>query len=99
MHQGFVPESAIAPPHIIPTYSFDNLDWKNLSRWPMVNVPPGEAVERTVALAAAFPFLDNVEYEVSIELALTLFVGEAGDPEARLFPERRIVSGDSRFRW
>jgi hypothetical protein len=96
--QRFVPESALVPPHIIPAYSLNNLDWKNLSRWPMVNVAPGQAAERTVALAAAFPFLDNVEYDVTIGLTLTLFIGEAGDPEARLFPERRIVSGDSRFR-
>jgi hypothetical protein len=95
----FVPESAISPSHITPEYSFDNLDWNNMSRWPMVIVPPGQSVERTIALDAAFPFQKNQEYDVGLGVTLTLFIGEAGDPEARLFPERRIVHGASRLRW
>jgi hypothetical protein len=97
-HQ-FVPASAISPPHITPAYSFDSLDWSNLSRWPIAKVPPGQAVERTVALAAAFPFRDGQDYNATIGLTLTIFIGESGDPEAHLFPERRTVTGDSRFRW
>jgi hypothetical protein len=94
-----VPESAISPPHTTPGYSFENLNWSNLARWPMVEVPPGQAEERTVALAAVFPFRDNQQYDVKLDLTLTIFVGESSDPEARLFPERRIVPGNTQFRW
>jgi hypothetical protein len=96
--QRFVPESAISPPHMTPQYSFDNLDWTNISRWPMVLVPPGQSVERTIALAAAFPFRNHREYDVRLSYVLTLFIGESSDPEAALFPERRAVVGDSRLR-
>jgi hypothetical protein len=99
MDSRFVPESVISPPHITPEYSFDNLDWNNMSRWPMVSVPPGQSVERTIALDAAFPFQKNQDYDVRLGVTLTLFIGEAGDPEAPLFPERRIVQGTSRLRW
>jgi hypothetical protein len=97
-HQ-FVPESAVSPPHITPGYSFDSLDWSNLSCWPIATVPPGQAVERTVALDAAFSFRYGQEYDVKLGWVMTLFVGESGDPEAHLFPERRVVTGDSRFSW
>jgi hypothetical protein len=99
LQQSTIPDSAISPPHITPGYSFDNLNWSNLARWPMVIVPPGQAVERTVALDAAFPFHSNEEYDVTLDGALPLFIGESSDPEAALFPERRIVSSDTRFRW
>jgi len=99
MGQSFVPESAIWPPIATPASSPDRLTWNTLDRWPIAIVPPGQAVDRTIALDTAFPFRKNTEYDVSLGVTLTLFIGEAGDPDARLFPERRIVSGQSRFRW
>ena len=95
----FVPGEAVSPPHATPTYSFDRLDWSNLVRWPMVSVPPGQAAERTIALSAAFPFRQGVGYDITLGVALTLFIGEPGDREAGLFPARRSISGAARMEW
>jgi hypothetical protein len=96
----FVPGLAISPPHATPQISLNSFDWTNISRWPMVAVPPGQSVERTVDLATAFPFQEGGgDYSVTLGVTLTLFVGEASDSEARLYPERRDVRGDTRFRW
>jgi len=82
----FVPAEAVSPPLATPAYSFDRLDWSNLARWPMASVPPGQAAERTIALSGSFTFREGEEYDVTLGVALTLFIGESGDREAGLFP-------------
>jgi len=95
----FVPQFALLRKDEIPSYSFDKLDWDNQTRWPMITVPAGGSVDRPLMLASAYSFRDSQDYEFTIETVLTIFVGEPGDPDARLFPMRIPVSAMTRFRW
>lgn len=97
--QTFVPETALLTSDEIPEFSFEKLNWSNQSRWPMITVPPGGFVDRPLALQSAYPFTPGAEYQVTISNVLTIFVGEARDIDAQLFPMRVPISATTQFRW
>jgi hypothetical protein len=83
----------------IPSFSLDNLDWDNQSRWPMITVPAGGSTDRGVPLESSYSFRNGREYEIAISTVLTVFVGERDDRDAQLFPLRLPVSRTARIRW
>jgi len=95
----FVPESALLRTDEIPSFSFERLEWGNQSRWPMIAVPAGGSVDRSLMLQSAYAFRADREYEVTISTVVTLFIGEHEDADAQLFPLRMPVSTTARFRW
>ncbi|MGA2588982.1 MAG: hypothetical protein ABSH32_03630 [Bryobacteraceae bacterium] len=95
----FVPQSALLRADEIPSFSFDRLEWSDLSSWPMITVPDRGSVDRSLMLQSAYSFRDGQEYEVTISSVLTLFIGERDDADAQLFPLRIPVSVTARFRW
>jgi hypothetical protein len=95
----FVPQSALLRADEAPSYSLDRLDWSNQSSWPMVTVPAGGSVDRNLVLQSAYSFRVGLEYEVTIDTVLTVFVGERDDADAQLFPLRIPVGETARFRW
>jgi len=95
----FVPESALLAAAEIPSFSLEKLDWSNQSKWPMITVPSGESVDRNVTLDSSYEFHDGQEYEVTLTASLLVFVGEADDAGAALFPLRMPVSATAHFRW
>ena len=82
-----------------PAFSFERVTWSEISRWPVVTVPPGGSVERPLSLQARYPFQEGKEYQVKLDTVLTLFAGEHDNPDAALFPLRLPVSATQRFRW
>jgi hypothetical protein len=95
----FVPRSAMLRADEIPSTFFDKLDWDNQSKWPMITVPGGGAVDRNLRLQSVYSFRDGQEYEITIGTVLTVFVGERDDSDAQMFPLRIPVSETARFRW
>ena len=95
----FVPQAALLQDDEVPSFSFDRLDWSNQSRWPMITVPGGGSVDRSLTLQSVYSFREGQEYEFTIGTVLTVFVGEPDDADAQLSPLRIPVSGTVRFRW
>jgi hypothetical protein len=50
-------------------------------------------------LQSTYLFRHRQEYEISIGIVLTIFVGEREDSDAQLFPLRIPVSATERLRW
>jgi hypothetical protein len=95
----FVSQSAMLAADEIPAFSLDNLDWDNQSRWPMITVPAGGSTDRSVPLESSYSFRNGQEYEITISIVLTVFVGERDDHDAQLFPLRLPASRTARIRW
>lgn len=94
-----VPQQALPKPAELSEISLDRLNWDNQSQWPMIEVADGESADRPVALGAVYPFRDGQEYDVTFHTTLTVFVGERGDADARLFPLQIPVSTKAHMRW
>jgi hypothetical protein len=70
-----------------------------VSKWPMIAVPSGGSVERTVLLDDVYQFHKGKDYQITISAVLTLFVGDRDDADSELFPLRIPVFATSGFRW
>ena len=75
----------------------DDAGWQNLDRLPLVTVEPNARFSQILSLANVRLQFPATTPKVEIGTVLTVFAGEAGDPESGLYPVRLRVGASRTF--